>query len=158
MLSNNGLHLRTTVMLLFLVLVVNSDRFQILWSYMLLLKPPVLMHSCTCYIHKVVSCSQHRHELITDPLTVYSRQLVHNSQGTNTGMKLIINPQSVYPRVRTQLVWGPQVSVTTPLTTRYVKTTEVSWFSRVRRNNLINTSTLRLVHTHTIESWRYEQG
>ena len=31
--------------LLFLVLVVNSDQFQILQSYTLLLKPPVLMYS-----------------------------------------------------------------------------------------------------------------
>ena len=33
--------------LLFLVVAVNSDRFQIVWSYTLLLKPPVLMRSCT---------------------------------------------------------------------------------------------------------------
>ena len=30
--------------LLFLVLVVNSDRFQILWSYTLLLYPSIIMH------------------------------------------------------------------------------------------------------------------
>ena len=41
---------------LFLVLAVNSEWFQILQSYMLLLKPPVLMHSwpgvsyICCYI------------------------------------------------------------------------------------------------------------
>ena len=46
-LSNNGLCLCTAVqyVLLSLVLVVNSDQFQILWSYTLLLKPPVLMCS-----------------------------------------------------------------------------------------------------------------
>ena len=31
--------------ILFLVLVVNFDQLQLLWSYMLLLKPPVLMCS-----------------------------------------------------------------------------------------------------------------
>ena len=49
MLSNNGLCLHVAVqymLLVFLVLAVNFDRFQILQSYMLLLKPPVLMHSC----------------------------------------------------------------------------------------------------------------
>ena len=33
-------------MLLFLVLAVNSNQIQILRSYTLLLKPPILMHSC----------------------------------------------------------------------------------------------------------------
>ena len=37
------LHAAVQCMLLFLVQAVNSDRFQILQSYMLLLKPPVLM-------------------------------------------------------------------------------------------------------------------
>ena len=46
----------------FLALAVNSNWFQILQSHMLLLKPSVLMHSCTWYIHQVVSRSQHRHE------------------------------------------------------------------------------------------------
>ena len=36
-------------MLLFLVLAVFSDRFQILRSYTILLKPPVLMRSCWTY-------------------------------------------------------------------------------------------------------------
>ena len=46
--SNSGLCLRAAAqyVLLFLVLAVNSDRFQILRSYTLLLKPPILM----CYI------------------------------------------------------------------------------------------------------------
>ena len=51
MLSNNGLCLRAAAqyVLLFIVLVINSDRFQILRSYMLLLKPPILMRS-VCYM------------------------------------------------------------------------------------------------------------
>ena len=53
MLSSNGLCPRTRMqhvqyVLLFLVLVVNSDGFQILWSYMLLLQSPNFMRSwCT---------------------------------------------------------------------------------------------------------------
>ena len=39
-------------LLLFLVLVVNSDQFQILWSYTLLLKPILL---CSGYI-AIVLC------------------------------------------------------------------------------------------------------
>ena len=46
MLSNIGLCLRAAACYYFLVLAVNSDRFQILRSYTLLLKPPVLMCSC----------------------------------------------------------------------------------------------------------------
>ena len=54
MLSNNGLSLYgMQYVLLFLVLVVNSDQFQSLQSYMLLLKPPVLVRSCcSCIVHK----------------------------------------------------------------------------------------------------------
>ena len=52
MLSSNGcLGAAEQCMLLFLVQVVNSDRFLILQSYTLLLKPPVLMLShiiCIC--------------------------------------------------------------------------------------------------------------
>jgi len=48
MLSNNGLYLRgdAQYMLLFLVLVGNSNWFRILHSDTLLLQPPVLMRSC----------------------------------------------------------------------------------------------------------------
>ena len=54
MLSNNGLSLYgMQYVLLFLVLVVNSDWFQSLQSYMLLLKPPVLVRPCcSCIVHK----------------------------------------------------------------------------------------------------------
>ena len=47
MLSNSGLCLRTAVqyVLLFSVLAVNLNRFQILQSYMVLLKPLVLLRS-----------------------------------------------------------------------------------------------------------------
>ena len=47
MLSNNGLHLRTTAqyVLVCLVLMVNSYQFKILRSYILLLKLPILMRS-----------------------------------------------------------------------------------------------------------------
>ena len=48
-LSNTGLYLRAAAqyVLLFLVLAVNYDWFQILQSYTLLLKPPILMHVCS---------------------------------------------------------------------------------------------------------------
>ena len=51
MLSNIGACLGVAVqyMLLFLVLAVNSDQFQILQSYTLLLKPPVLMIMLLAY-------------------------------------------------------------------------------------------------------------
>ena len=46
--TNNDLRLHAAAqyILLILVLAVNSDRFQMLQSYTLLLKPPILMHSC----------------------------------------------------------------------------------------------------------------
>ena len=53
MLSNNGLCLCIAVqyMLLFLVQFNISDQFQILWSYTLLLQPPVFMHSSSRLRH-----------------------------------------------------------------------------------------------------------
>ena len=60
MLSNNGLYVYVTcAVMCYIVLVVNSNRFQILRSYTLLLKPPVLMCMvkvcqlayCTCTWH-----------------------------------------------------------------------------------------------------------
>ena len=45
--------------LLFLVLAVNSAQFQILCSYMLLLKSPILMRSCVClYMYACFMCAQ----------------------------------------------------------------------------------------------------
>ena len=54
--SNNGLRLRSMcTMLLLLALVVNSNQFQMLWSYTLLLWPSILM--CTCTNHFDTNCS-----------------------------------------------------------------------------------------------------
>ena len=55
MLSNNGLCLCIVpqYLLLFFGLAVNSDRFQILMGYMVLLKLPILMCSCDIGMHKV---------------------------------------------------------------------------------------------------------
>ena len=47
----------------FLVLVVNSDQFQILRSHMLLLQPPVHAHSCMYDPHSNTLSAQFRHVL-----------------------------------------------------------------------------------------------